>query len=195
MKPERQTMFLAGTWRFAPDRENAGIRERWFARTLDDTISLPGTTDEARKGEYVNEHCADRLSRVWRWSGPAWYQKRVTIPPQWKDRRIVLFLERTKDSQVWVDSIWVGGDDSLSTPHVFDLSAQLTPGRHTITILVDNAKLPPVGPCHCRDQCHGRWREEAGGHRARDLLPSRTPEQARDHGTRQQELPAAERGV
>jgi hypothetical protein len=148
----RETVDLAGDWAFALDCENAGIRGRWYARKLGETIHLPGTTDEAGKGDFVDERCVDRLSRVWRWIGPAWYQKTVTIPKRWKGKRITLLLERTKDSQVWVDRTWMGGDDSLSTPHEFDLSRKLPPGKHTITILVDNAKLPPVGPCHQVDE-------------------------------------------
>ena len=152
MKDTRETVSLAGDWAFALDRENVGIRKRWFARKLADTIGLPGTTDEAELGDFVDEQCDDRLSRLWRWIGPAWYQRTVTIPKRWKGKRIALFLERTKDSQVWVDRTWVGADDSLSTPHAFDLSKKLTPGPHTITILIDNAKLPPVGPCHQVDE-------------------------------------------
>ncbi len=152
MASKRKTISLAGEWRFALDPENIGIRERWFGKTLAEAIALPGTTDEAKKGEFADECCTDRLSRIWRWIGPAWYQKTVTIPKGWKDKRIVLFLERTKDSQVWVDRTWVGSDDSLSTPHEFDLTQKLSPGEHTITVLIDNAKLPPVGPCHQVDE-------------------------------------------
>ena len=46
-------------------------------------VSLPGTADEARKGEFVDERCDDRLSRVWRWVAPAWYQRTVAIPDRW----------------------------------------------------------------------------------------------------------------
>ena len=28
----------------------------------------------------------------------------------------------------------------------------MTPGEHTITVLVDNARLPPVGPSHAVDE-------------------------------------------
>jgi len=152
MKELRQTISLEGEWRFGLDPQNEGIRESWFARKLGDSITLPGTTDQAEKGEFVDEHCEDRLSRIWRWIGPAWYQREVIIPKSWKGKRVVLFLERTKDSQVWVDRTWMGSDDSLSTPHEFDLSEKLTPGRHTISVLIDNAKLPPVGPCHQVDE-------------------------------------------
>lgn len=143
---------LAGDWRFQLDPDKRGIQQRWFATRLHDTITLPGTTDEAKVGELTNEACEDRLSRTWRWIGPAWYQTTVEIDPSWAGKKIFLFLERTKDSQVWVDETWVGREDSLSTSHVFDLSKQLTPGEHTVTILIDNAKLPPVGPCHQVDE-------------------------------------------
>jgi hypothetical protein len=148
----RRSINLSGTWRVALDPRNEGISRRWWRRTFDKRIHLPGTTDEARMGEFADEHCEDRLSRVWRWIGPAWYQRTVTILSSWRGKHIELFLERTKDSQVWVDDAWVGADDSLSTPHVFDLSRHLTPGRHRLTVLIDNAKLPPVGPCHQVDE-------------------------------------------
>ncbi len=152
MNMKNSVLSLAGPWRMALDAQNSGIREQWFARRLPETIRLPTTTDEAGYGELTGEACADRLSRVRRWIGPAWYQRTVTIPKTWAGKKIFLFLERTKDSQVWVDNAWAGSDDSLSTPHEFDLSKWLTPGQHTITVLVDNAKLPPVGPCHQVDE-------------------------------------------
>ncbi len=146
------TIDLSGVWKVALDAERSGIKQRWWERTFTTEIRLPGTTDEAKLGEFVDERCEDRLSRVWRWIGPAWYQRTVVIDPALAGKKMFLFLERTKDSQVWVDGQWVGSDDSLSTPHRFDLSRQLTPGEHTITVLVDNAKLPPVGPCHQVDE-------------------------------------------
>lgn len=152
MRNKGNIIDLAGEWRVRLDPQNEGIRNRWFAQRFADSIVLPGTTDEAEIGEFVDEQCADRLSRIWRWIGPAWYQTTVSIPETWEDKKIILFLERTKDSQVWVDETWMGSDDSLSTPHEFDLSKTLTPGEHSLSILIDNAKLPPVGPCHQVDE-------------------------------------------
>jgi hypothetical protein len=31
----------------------------------------------------------------------------------------------------------------------------MTPGKHTITVVIDNAKLPPVGPAHAVDELAG----------------------------------------
>jgi len=143
---------LAGQWRFALDSDRKGVDEKWFARRLDDTATLPGTTDEHHKGIFKDEHCVDRLSRVWYWTGPAWYQRDVVVPEAWKGKHITLLLERTKHTAVWVDETPCGTQDSLSAPLVFDLSAAMTPGKHTVTLLVDNSILPPVGQSHAFDE-------------------------------------------
>jgi len=147
-----RTLPLAGTWKFRLDVEDVGVAEKWFALQFDDTVQLPGTTDENHKGVKKDEQCIDRLSRVWYWKGPAWYQRCVTIPDAWKGKRITLLLERTKNTRVWVDETFCGLEDTLSAPQVFDVTAAMTPGGHTITVLVDNAKLPPVGPAHAVDE-------------------------------------------
>jgi hypothetical protein len=148
----RQTMSLAGTWRFALDPDDVGVAQEWFAKDLDDTVDLPGTTDDNHKGIRRDERRDDRLSRVWYWKGPAWYQREVTIPDAWKGRRVTLFLERTKHTRVWVDRVFCGWEDTLSAPQVFDVTRAMTPGKHAITVVVDNAKLPPVGPAHAVDE-------------------------------------------
>jgi len=143
---------LNGTWRFRLDAEDVGVAEKWFALEFDDTVQLPGTTDENHKGIKKDEQCIDRLSRVWYWKGPAWYQRRVTIPDAWDGKRITLLLERSKHTRVWIDRTFCGWEDTLSGPQVFDVTGAMTPGQHTITVLVDNAKLPPVGPSHAVDE-------------------------------------------
>jgi len=142
---------LAGTWSFRLDGSDVGVKEQWFTNRFEETVQLPGTTDTNQKGIFKDEKCTDRLSRVWFWKGPAWYQRKVTIPESWKGKRISLFLERTKNSRVWVDQTFCGSEDTLSASHVFVLP-DLAPGEHTLTILIDNAKLPPVGPSHAVDE-------------------------------------------
>lgn len=143
---------LEGTWRFRLDPEDSGVAQKWFAQQLEDAVRLPGTTDENQKGVKKDEQCIDRLSRVWYWKGPAWYQRKVMIPDGWKGKHITLFLERSKHTRVWVDETFCGGEDTLSAPQLFDLTRVLTPGEHTLTVLVDNARLPPVGPSHAVDE-------------------------------------------
>lgn len=151
-KPREKSIPLAGTWRFRLDPENAGAEKKWFTQKLGDSVTLPGTTDTNHKGEFKDERAVDRLSRVWYWKGPAWYQREVIVPEFWNGKRITLVLERTKNTRVWVDEKHCGDEDTLSAPQVFDLTRALTPGRHTLTVLVDNAKLPPGGPSHAVDE-------------------------------------------
>ena len=68
------------------------------------------------------------------------------MPPQWRGKRIVLFLERC----MWATDVWVNGkkaggrEDSLLTPHVHVLGA-LTPGTHSLTMRVDNSRIWDLG--------------------------------------------------
>ncbi len=152
VRADENTLPLAGAWQFRLDADDVGVKEKWFTQAFDETVQLPGTTDENHKGVHTNEQCIDRLSRVWCWKGAAWYRREVTIPAAWKGKRITLFLERSKYARVWVDSAFCGGEDTLSAPQVFEVTAALTPGKHVISVVVDNAKLPPVGPAHAVDE-------------------------------------------
>ncbi len=151
-EPAPAVIPLAGTWKFRLDAEDQGIKEKWFTRQLADTVKLPGTTDENQKGIRKDEQALDRMSRVWYWKGPAWYQREITIPESWAGKHITLTLERSKNTRVWVNDIFCGREDTLSALQIFDVTKAIKPGTQTLTILVDNAKLPPVGPAHAIDE-------------------------------------------
>ncbi|MCU0782061.1 MAG: hypothetical protein MUF04_13315 [Akkermansiaceae bacterium] len=121
-------------------------------KSLEDTIRLPGTTDDNHKGIRTDYRPVDRLARVWDWKGAAWYQREVNIPESWGGKRVTLFLERTKHSRLWVNDTFVAWENSLSAQHVFDITQAVSPGTHTLTLLIDNSKLPPVGPSHAVDE-------------------------------------------
>jgi beta-galactosidase len=78
--------------------------------------------------------------------GAAWYQRDIEVPTNWQGRHFTLFLERAHwQSTVWMDDKQFPANDSLSAPHVTDLGI-LTPGKHRITIRVDNRlQLPATG--------------------------------------------------
>ena len=100
---------LSGTWKFQLDPDNVGMSEEWYKDDFNDSITLPGTTDENNKGIFLDERAVDRLSRVWYWKGAAWYQREVDIPAHWEGKNVKLLLERTKDTYVWFDDIIHGG--------------------------------------------------------------------------------------
>ena len=45
---------LAGQWRFAMDRSDVGVNERWFSRNLSDTIKLPGILQSQGYGDEIS---------------------------------------------------------------------------------------------------------------------------------------------
>ena len=148
---------LAGEWRFALDPANAGVTARWFATHLEDRIALPGTTDSNQKGTLNTAREADRLTRLYPYSGAAWYQRDIDVPAGWAGQRVSLVLERTKSSRLWVDGRAFGKADSLVAPHVYELGA-LAPGRHEITLRIDNSEHAPIGDPHqISDHTQTNW--------------------------------------
>ena len=137
---------LAGTWRFRLDAEKWGLEARWQEQRFDgDNIFLPGSTDQAGYGLKTAGASRGWLSRPFLYEGPAWYQRSVVIPEPWRGKRISLFLERPHwRTDVWIDGKPLGTQNSLATPHIYELGA-VAPGSHTLTIRVDNTYSIEVG--------------------------------------------------
>ncbi len=137
----RETIDLSGTWQFALDSAGIGIQDKWFELQLNETVKLPGTLDENEKG-IINTNRAEtmRLSRERTFEGMALYQKKINIEKLWDGKEIFLTLERTKPTKIWVDSNFAGESSTILTPQKFNLTRFLTPGEHTITILVNNGE-------------------------------------------------------
>ncbi|HID21207.1 MAG TPA: beta-glucuronidase, partial [Planctomycetaceae bacterium] len=158
---------LSGLWYFTTDPRDLGVSQKWYTIDLPMKIRLPGSMQEQGFGDEVSvdtQWTGTIIDRSWYTSpryapyrrpghikvpfwlqpkkhyvGAAWYQRTVDIPPEWRNKRIVLVLERPHwETEVWVDTRRVGRDNSLSTPHEYDLTSYLSPGRHRVTIRVDN---------------------------------------------------------
>lgn len=164
---EKAYLDLSGTWNFRIDSLDQGEKEEWFKLNLEDSISLPGSMPENGKGNDIsvktnwtgnmwndslwykseemkkyrqegNVKVSFWLSPVKDYKGPAWYQKKITIPQSWEGKNIVLFLERAHwESTVWVDDEKLGMQNSLATAHNYNLG-ELSVGEYTISIRIDN---------------------------------------------------------
>ena len=101
---------------------------------------LPGITDDYKIGYKSPYRHVDRLTRVYEYMGPAWYQRDIEFPADWKGKCIFLYFERTHWlSSVWVDTKEVSRLDYISVPHNHDLTDFVTPGKtHRITVCIDN---------------------------------------------------------
>lgn len=130
---------LSGTWQFALDGEKAGIRQEFFKKTsFEDTIGLPTTTAEAKKGERGTERSAGYLTETYHFEGYAWYLQTIEIPEAERGKRFFFSMERTRKSTVWVDGVPAGHFESFYAAHRYELSKWLTPGMHTLVVMTDN---------------------------------------------------------
>ena len=94
--------------------------------------------------------------------GAAWYGRTIYVPRDWKDQRVMLFLERPHiETTVYVNGSEVGHQMSLSTPHVYDVTKLLQMGQtNEILIRVYNGiENVCVGQdSHSvTDQTQGNW--------------------------------------
>jgi hypothetical protein len=138
--PIHETIYLNGTWKFALDTARIGIAEKWYGHSLSDSVKLPGTLDENKQGiPNLNRQETMRLSRELMYAGMAWYQKTIIIPEAWSGHYIRLMMERTKPTQVWVDNNLIGSSNDLLTAQYYNLTNHLAPGKHVLTILVNNS--------------------------------------------------------
>ncbi|MEO6914858.1 MAG: sugar-binding domain-containing protein, partial [Chitinophagaceae bacterium] len=142
---------LAGTWAFKIDSLDEGEASGWFNKPVSffkQHIHLPGTMDDAGFGNPIipkPELTRAVMLHLWRkvsYTGAAWYRKEITIPAGWNSKHIELSLERV----IWQTNIWIDGEkidqmgESLVAPHKFILSNYLKPGRHIVTLRIDNRR-------------------------------------------------------
>jgi hypothetical protein len=145
----RQTISLSGQWGCQFDSSNAGIKNNWQDSSFSDFTKLPGSLEENKKGKFVSDTTTDHLNQTYKYIGAAWYQKQIEIPQQWKNKSLQLILERTKVTWIWIDHKFIGKSDLISAPQVYDLTGKLFPGKHAITICVNNSpELLQVGGSH-----------------------------------------------
>jgi len=164
---------LAGEWGFKIDTADVGVQQEWFNRKFSEKVNLPGSMNTNGKGFEVDVNTpwtGNMWNRAWYegagyakyrekgntkvvfwlqpdkyYTGVAWYQKEITIPSNWKDKQIILKLERCHwATSLWLDGKPLGSENSLSTPHRYLLN-DLTPGNHTLSIRIDN-KVRDINP-------------------------------------------------
>ena len=185
---------LSGTWKFAVDRDDKGISEKWFRQSLPDQVTLPGSMSTNGKGDDItldtewtgqivdssfykkpeyekyrkpgNIKIPFWLQSLKHYQGAAWYQKEVIIPESWNGQNIGLYLERCHwESRLWVDNQELGMRNSLGTPHTYDLTSVLTPGKHTLTVCIDNRTKeidPGVNSHSISDHTQTNWNGMVG---------------------------------
>jgi hypothetical protein len=194
---------LAGEWRIALDPRDEGLPARWNTTVLSHTvITLPAAMESQGFGDRVTVDTAwtgGIVDRSWftaprfapyrepgnvkipfwlqperHYQGAVWYQRDVEVPPDWTGRRLVLSLERPHwQTMAWIDERPVGSNDSLSTPHEYELGTEVSPGTHRITVRVDNRMVVDIGrDSHSvSDHTQGNWNGIVGRIELRATAP------------------------
>ena len=143
---------LSGVWEVKLDSTNIGDSEDWASNNFVGTsIDLPNTLDDVAIGTpstlepAINNYVMSNLTRKHQYIGKAWYQKEIEIPASWKDKNIQLGLERIIwESSVYVDGNLIGSANSLVGSHNYNLTKSLTPGKHLLTVCIDNSNKFPL---------------------------------------------------
>ena len=162
---------LAGEWRFALDRQDVGVAQRWFERSLPDRIKLPGILQAQGYGDEISTDTpwVETLGDAWwklqpstlrekfsrpghvmvpflaqpprHYLGAAWYQRDITIPDTPQPRRYALFLERAH----WETTVWIDDHGFAANDSLVAPHETdlgiLTAGRHRLTVRVDNRQI------------------------------------------------------
>jgi hypothetical protein len=162
-----QKIDLSGEWQFRIDPLDRGVAEKWYAQNFQECVRLPGSMAENGKGsdiasdtkwtggvqnpEWYNDpnfapyHDPENirfpfwLQPVKKYTGAAWYQKTVDIPKSWSGKNVFLYLERPHwESTVWINGENAGMQNSLASPHEYDVTSYLKTGTNLISICIDN---------------------------------------------------------
>lgn len=165
---------LSGEWKVCLDRDDLGFTKLRNNACFTETVTLPGSLVENGLGDVISMstqwtgqivdsswHNAEKYAAYreegnikipfWlqpelKYLGAAWFQKEVIIPENWSNKNIMLQLERPHwETRVWIDDQEIGMQNSLATPHSYRLNTHLKPGKHIISIRVDN-RIKEVNP-------------------------------------------------
>lgn len=113
---------------------------------LKDSVRLPSTVQQLKKSPLTEERSDGFLTDPYRFEGYALYERIVEFTPKSTDCDVYLIMERTRTTSLWIDGEFVGTQNSLCTPHRYDITRLMKFGEPVkITIMVDNISCPVPG--------------------------------------------------
>lgn len=128
-----QWVNLNGPWEFEFDDANRGLSEDWASgsKSFSRHITIPFCFESKRSG------IGDTSFHPW-----AWYRRNVSIPGEWKGRRVLLHFGAVDyRAMVWLNGQFLGRHEGGNTPFQFDISRFLKSGSNTLTV---RAEDPPT---------------------------------------------------
>jgi len=130
---------LSGSWRFQPDPFGEGEKLGYHCDSFDASswrrTRVPSSFDAI-------------VPELATYEGPGWYRCNVSVPADWRGRRVALRFEGANyRTRVWVNGEFVGENPDGFLPFEFPVHAHLRVGeKNTIAACVDSARLPGEVP-------------------------------------------------
>ena len=147
---------LSGLWQVCLDAEKHDA----LPAVYPDEMTLPGTTSAAGLGPENPARETYFLTDARKFEGYAWFM-RTFEAEDWQDQTVLLTLERTRKTTVYLDGAELGHQDSLCTPHRYLLPG-LTAGVHTLVVRVDNTDYPTKGGHLTSQDTQSNWNGVTG---------------------------------
>ncbi len=137
----RPQLELSGAWQFRTDPESRGEGEEWFAGDVEfpREIQVPGAWDAQGVGSATSRLASNYV-------GKAWYRRSVSIPADWRGKRIWLEVGGAhRYVNAWAGGHHVGRNVGYLTPLLVDITGHVVPGTDTtIALRVDSKQDPAV---------------------------------------------------
>src|SRR5579871_1366607 len=123
---------LNGPWEFEFDDANAGLDANWAGgHPFSRNITVPYCFESKLSG------IGDPAFHPW-----IWYRRSVTIPADWKGRRVLLHFGAVNyQALVWINGKLAGSHEGGNTPFTLDMTPLLAAGANSITV---RAHFPPT---------------------------------------------------
>ena len=131
---------ISGEWSVLLD----GEKTETFPAAFPDKITLPNTTSAARLGKLNTEKSYDSLTDLYKFEGYAWFSRKITVTREQAEQNLMLILERTRKTAVFIDGKKIGEYCSLCASHRYFLDG-ISEGEHELTVRVDNTDYPTRG--------------------------------------------------
>ena len=123
--------------------------------------------------------------------GVVWYEREITISETQVNQPFRVVFERPHwQTVLWVDGETAGQCNSLCVPHVFDHPGFTCPGKHRLTLLIDNAirDVNPGQDAHSiSDHTQGNWNGVVGAMKL-EFLPDVEIQSVQLYADREREL-------
>lgn len=145
---------LSGNWNYCEDLEDCGLMQGFYRQRLSgENFLLPGSAcgnHIGKKQEYYESYSSEAVRSPrerYEYIGPLWLQREVEVPEEFAGKSVSLYLERVNvASRLWLDGEPIKRQiTELSVPHIYDLTQKLTPGKHLLTLRIDNRNLLNIG--------------------------------------------------